>query len=322
MKLLVLGGTQFLSREVAAHAVRSGHDVVCANRGKSGTVPPGAEQVIWDRSERVPQALTDAGPFDAVVDVARHPSHVRRALAAFGDVHWVFVSTISVYADDANPGGPGVGPLLDPITEDVDPFASAEVYGAMKVACERLVLDGAVSAAVVRPGLIMGPGDPSGRFAYWARRADEARQVLAPGAPDDTVQVLDVRDLAAWLVTIAEQRRTGTYDGVGEQAHLADFLDACLPEASLVWVDQDFLAAEGVQPWAGADGIPLWLPRPEYDGMLGHDARPAVDAGLGLRPIAETARDTRMWLDADPAARIDGITLEREAELLARWSAR
>lgn len=322
MRLLVLGGTQFLSRAVAAEAVGRGHTVVCANRGQSGTVPPGVTTVRWDRAEEPPEQLTDGEPYDAVVDVSRTPSHVRRALAAVPDAHWVFVSTISVYADDADPAGPGAGALKDAITEDLDPMASVENYGGMKVACEQLVLDAHPQAAVVRPGLIVGPGDPSGRFAYWARRSAGTGEVLAPGDPADLVQVVDVRDLATWIVTLAEDRTGGTYDAVGPAQPIAELLAAALPDADLVWVDQDFLEAEGVEPWSGPESIPLWLPRPAYDGMLAHDAAPALAAGLEARPVGATTRDTRTWLEADPAARITGITTEREADLLARWRAR
>ncbi|TQK68747.1 NAD-dependent epimerase/dehydratase family protein [Nocardioides sp. SLBN-35] len=323
MRLLVLGGTQFLSRAVASEAVRRGHDVVCANRGRSGTVPPGVTTVRWDRDEPAPAELTDGDPYDAVVDVARTPSHVRRALAAVPeDAHWVFVSTISVYAADADPAGPGQGRLRDAIADDLDPMASVENYGGMKVTCERLVLDASPGAAVVRPGLIVGPGDPSGRFAYWARRSTATGEVLAPGDPQDLVQVIDVRDLAAWVVTLAEDRTGGTYDAVGPAQPIAELLAAVLPDADLVWVAQDFLEAEGVEAWSGPDSIPLWLPRPAYDGMLAHDAAPALAAGLQPRAVGATIRDTRAWLDADPAARITGITIEREADLLARWRAR
>ncbi len=322
----MLGGTQFLSRAVAAEAAGRGHEVVCANRGRSGTVPPGATTVRWDRSEDAPAALTDGAPYDAVVDVARLPSHVRRALTTLGerspDAHWVFVSTISVYADDADPAGPGTGRLKPAITDDRDPAADVESYGGMKVACEQLVLDAVPGAAVVRPGLIVGPGDPSGRFAYWARRSTATGEVLAPGDPADLVQVIDVRDLAAWIVTLAEERTGGTYDAVGPAVPIGELLAACLPDARLVWVDQGFLTAEGVEPWSGPDSIPVWLPRPAYDGMLAHDAGPALAAGLESRPVDATTRDTRAWLDADPAARITGITIEREADLLARWRAR
>ncbi|WP_182378781.1 NAD-dependent epimerase/dehydratase family protein [Nocardioides sp. WS12] len=322
MRLLVLGGTQFLSHAVAADAVRRGHEVVCANRGQSGRVPPGVTQVRWDRSEPAPDALAEAGPFDAVVDIARQPSHVRHALDAVSDAHWVYVSSISVYADDADPSGPGSGALKTPIAEDVDLATDPEAYGGLKVTCEQLVLDAASSAAVVRPGLIVGPGDPTGRFSYWARRSVATGEVLGPGDPGDLVDVIDVRDLATWLVDLADRRTPGTFDAIGPAVPFADLLRDALPDADVVWVDQEFLSGQGVQPWAGPDSIPLWLPRPEYDGMLAHDAAPAVAAGLVLRPIKDTASDTRAWLESDPAARIDGITTEREAELLAAWKDR
>ena len=248
MRLLVLGGTRFLSREVAALAVARGWDVTCACRGESGTVPSGAELVRWDRTEEAPDALRD-GAWDAVVDVARLPSHVRRAVAAVPGAHWVFVSTINVYADDATPQGrPGGLPLRDPQPDDVDLGVDPEAYGAMKVACERLVTEGAASAMVVRPGLIVGPGDPTGRFSYWpARLADTAGhpEVLLPGEPDDSVQVIDVRDLAAWIVDSAEQRRTGTFDGTGRAMTRAALTDAVAAAArdTLLWLREDPAAA-------------------------------------------------------------------------------
>ena len=217
----MLGGSVFLSRAVAEEALRRGHEVTCACRGTSGSVPERARHVAADRSAGLPDELDDA--YDAVVDVARHPSWVRAAVGRFPSAHWVFVSTINVYADDATPGGgPGTLPLREPVHEDVDLREDPEAYGPMKVACEQAVRDGAGSATVVRPGLIVGPGDPSGRFAYWpARLADTADhpEVLVPGSADDPVQVIDVRDLAAWLVTLAEQRRTGTFDGTGRRDH-------------------------------------------------------------------------------------------------------
>lgn len=319
MRILVLGGTQFLSRAVAADAVRRGHEVVCASRGQSGSAPPGTSTVRWDRDEDAPDDLLAAGPYDAVVDVARQPSHVRRALAVLADAHWVFVSTISVYADDTDPAGPGAGRLREAIPDDVDLAEDPEAYGGLKVACERLVLDAAESAVVVRPGLIVGPGDPSGRFAYWGRRAGDTGELVGPGDPSSLVQVIDVRDLATWIVTLAERRTTGTLDAVGPALPFADLVREVAPDATVTWLPDAFLEAEGIAPWTGSDSIPVWLPRPAYDGMLAHDAQPALDAGLVVRSIAETARDTRDWLGSDPAARIGGITREREADLLARW---
>ena len=316
MRLLVLGGTRFLSREVAAQAVARGWDVTCACRGPSGTVPDGATHLPWDRSDDVP-AEVGSGAWDAVVDVARLPSQVRRAVAATAQAHWVFVSTISVYADNSSPA---TEPLLDPIEEDVDLAVDPEAYGGMKVACEQAVRSTAASSVVARPGLIVGPGDPTGRFAYWPQRLARGGEVLAPGRPDDVVQVIDVRDLAAWLLDLAETRTTGTYDAVGNPvplgellAHTAAGVGAGYPR--LTWVDSAFLEEQGVEPWMGEGSLPLWLPRPAYDGMLAHDPGPAVAAGLRLRPLAETAPGC---LDSPVTA----LSPEREAEVLAAWHAR
>lgn len=315
MKILVLGGTRFLSREVATQAVARGWEVTCACRGASGAVPDGARHVRWDRAEPAPAELTEDS-WDAVVDVTRLPSHAARAVAAVPDAHWVFVSTVSVYADNSSPA---MEPLVEAIDSDVDLAQDPEAYGGMKVACEQLVRDGTASAAVVRPGLIVGPGDPTGRFAYWPQRLARGGEVLAPGSPDDVVQVIDVRDLAAWVLDLAEARTTGTYDAVGEPMPLADLLAGVASgvdgTASLTWVEQAFLEEHGVAPWAGEGSLPLWLPRPEYDGMLAHDPGPAVAAGLRLRPVADTAPGC---LDSPVTA----LTAEREAELLAAWHAR
>jgi nucleoside-diphosphate-sugar epimerase len=323
MRILVLGGTVFLSKATAAEAVARGHEVVCAARGESGAVPDGARLVAWDRREEPPAELTGT-PYDAVVDVARHPSWVRRAVGAFPDAHWVFVSTINVYEDESTPGGrPGSLPLRAALHQDADLSVDMDAYGPMKVACEQVVQDGARSAMVVRPGLISGPGDPTGRFTYWPVRLADGGEVLAPGAPDDAVQIIDVRDLATWLVDAVEAGTTGEYDGIGPVMGLADLLAqvasgvGASPEWT--WVDPEFLTAQGVAPWVGPDGVPLWLPRPEYDGMLAHDPGPSLAAGLRPRPIAETAAATLTWLRATPDAVVTGISRQREAELLASW---
>ena len=314
MKLLVLGGTRFLSREAAVQAVARGWDVTCACRGESGPVPDGATHLPWDRSDEPPAALAD-GAWDAVVDVTRLPSHARTAVAAVPDAHWVFVSTISVYPDNSSPDS---DTLARPITEDVDLAVDPEAYGGMKVACEQVVRSGAPSWVVARPGLIVGPGDPTGRFAYWPQRLARGGEVLAPGRPEDVVQVIDVRDLAAWLLVLAEERTTGTYDAVGRPTPFGEVLDGVAAgvgaEPSLTWVDQGFLEDQGVAPWAGEGSLPLWLPRPEYDGMLAHDPGPAEATGLRLRSLAETAPDC---LDSPVTA----LTPAREAEVLAAWLA-
>jgi len=315
VKILVLGGTRFLSREVAAQAVARGWEVTCACRGRSGPVPDGATHLPWDRAEEVPAAVA-AGDWDAVVDVTRLPSQARSAVDATSGAHWVFVSTISVYADSSSPL---MEPLVDPITDDVDLAVDPEAYGGMKVACEQAVLAAASSVVVVRPGLIVGPGDTSGRFAHWPQRLARGGEVLAPGSPDDVVQVIDVRDLAAWLLVLAERRTTGVLDAVGTPVPISELLAQVAAgvgsDPTLTWVPTDFLAEHGVQPWAGEDSLPLWLPRPEHDGMLAHDPGPAVAAGLVLRPVADTAPDC---LDSPVTA----LTAEREAEVLAAWHAR
>ena len=270
MRLLVLGGTRFLSRAVAEQAVDRGWDVTCACRGSSGPLPNGVTHLAWDRSLDAPDSLT-AGTWDAVVDVARLPSHVGRAVAAVPDAHWIFVSTINVYADN---GSPAMEPLVEAITTDVDLAEDPEAYGPMKVACEQLVTTGAASSMLVRPGLVVGPGDGSGRFSYWPDRLARGGEVLAPGSPDDVVQVIDVRDLASWILDACSARTTGVFDGIGEAMPLARLLSevaaGVAAEPSFTWVDSDFLSSQDVQPWAGEGSIPLWLPRPEYDGMMSH----------------------------------------------------
>lgn len=326
MRLLVLGGTVFLSRAVAEDAVRRGHEVVCAARGVSGTVPEGAELVVWDRAVPAPAELVGRD-VDAVIDVGRHPSRVRSAVETFRDAHWVFVSTINVYADEATPGGrPGTLPLREAVTGDVDLAVDPEAYGPMKVACEETVRATAASATIVRPGLIVGPGDGSGRFSYWPARLGSLAPgdpVLGPGSPDDLAQIIDVRDLAHWLVDCAASRRRGTYDGVGPAMPLGELLGEVAAgvgaEPKWTWVDQEYLTKAGVDPWMGPESIPLWLPRPAYDGMLAHDATPPRRAGLCTRPVAETARDTLAWLRATPDAAVTGISRERELELLDGW---
>lgn len=324
MKLLVLGGTVFLSAAVAAEGVRRGHDVTCACRGASGSVPEGARLVAWDRAAGAPPPAITALEPDAVVDVARHPSWVRAAVDALPASHWVFVSTVNVYADNATPGGrAGTIPLVEAVHTDEDPSSGPEVYGAMKVGCEAAVASGAASSTIVRPGLVAGPGDPSGRFTYWPLRLAEGGETLAGGAPTDVVQIIDVRDLAAWIVTCAEQRTSGVFDGVGPATGVGDLLaevaDGVSSDAVLTWVPDDALADAGVQPWAGEDGLPLWLPRPEYDGMLSHDVEPSYAAGLVTRPVAETARDTLAWARRHPGGARTGLSREHEQRVLAAW---
>jgi len=339
MRLLVLGGTVFLSRAVAEEGVRRGHDVVCACRGASGELPDGVRHLRLDRSADPEEVgrLLGAEQWDAVVDVARHPSWVRAAVGATPGAHWVFVSTLNVYRDESTPGGtPATLPRHEPQEQDVDLGQDPSAYGPMKVACEDTVLERAASATVLRPGLIVGPGDPTGRFGYWpARLADTAAhpEVLVPGSADDPVQVIDVRDLAVWIVRCAEQRRTGVFDALAQAQTRAAFTDAvaaAVREAGLLdptrvrftEVEQQFLLDQGVEPWMGEHAVPVWLPLPDYAGMMNHDVTASYDAGLVTRPLSETAADTLRWLQQTPDAPVTGWSRQEEEKVLAAWHAR
>lgn len=322
MKLLILGGTVFLSRAIAADAVSRGHDVTCAARGRSGTVPDGARLVPLDRAAPDWSGLEEH--YDAVVDVARTPSWVRDAVEVLAAriPHWTFISTISVYADQSTPGGsPETLPLLEaaPGDEEQD---SPEKYGAAKVACEQHVQSAAEQALVVRPGLIVGPRDPSGRFSYWAERLAEGGEVLLPESPDRDTQLIDVRDLAAWVVAAAEQRLTGVFDASGPVQRLGDLVDdvaaAVGNRSDQVWAPVEFLHDQDVTYWAGPRSLPLWLPA-EARGMTTHDVSAAFAAGLVTRPIAETAVDTLAWMRATPDAARTGLSRAEEQDVLDAW---
>lgn len=324
MRLLILGGSQFLGRAIATDACARGHDVTCAARGLAGPIASGARFIRIDRD--APDGLTTLAnmEFDAVIDVARHPGQVRRAVAALKPQagHWIFVSTISVYADVATPGqGADSAPLRKATAPDVE-FSTEATYGAAKRACERAVGD---DAFICRAGLIVGPEDPTGRFSYWPARLARGGEVLAPGTPDDPVQFIDVRDLAHWIVHAAGIKLTGIYNGIGPTRTIGNMLADCAAaldaSCTFTWVDRAFLEAHDVKRWAGPRSLPLWLPLPDYAGFATRDVTPAHDAGLSSRPFAATARDTLAWLRATNG-RIDGLTANEERQVLAAWHAR
>jgi 2'-hydroxyisoflavone reductase len=330
MRLLVLGGTVFLSRTIAELAVVRGYDVSCACRGASGPLPAGVRHVRLDRDDPDGFGALAGERFDAVVDVARRPSQVRGALAALAGHagHWTFVSTCSVYADDSTPGQRvDTAPVLPPAAPDADE-TDPELYGPLKVACEQAVRAELGDAAfVVRAGLIGGPHDATDRFSYWPLRLAQGGEVLAPGGPGDLMQVIDVRDLASWLLDSACAGRTGTYDGVGEAMPFGRMLERVAVgvgvRPKLTWVAQEFLTDRGVQPWMGRRSLPLWLPRPAYAGHSSRDGGPGYAAGLRCRDIAQTARDTLLWERSagrrHPVSA--GLTRAEETALLRQWHA-
>jgi 2'-hydroxyisoflavone reductase len=324
MRLLILGGSQFLGRAIAAHACAAGHDVTCAARGLAGPIAPGVRFVYVDREVSDGLEPLARQKFDAVVDVSRHPGQVRRAVAALRPHagHWTFVSTISVYADNRTPGQRAdTAPLRPPIAPEID-HGSEETYGAAKVACERAVGE---SAFICRAGLIVGPEDPTGRFTYWPARLARGGEVLAPGTPEDAVQLIDVRDLAQWIVHAAAVRLTGIYDAIGPTRSRGEMLAECAAalgsSCRFTWVNRAFLEAQDVRRWAGPRSLPLWLPLPDFAGFATRDTTPARNAGLNLRALSETARDTLGWLRAANGP-VVGLTIDEERQVLAAWHAR
>jgi nucleoside-diphosphate-sugar epimerase len=332
MKLLVLGGTAFLGREVARRALVAGHEVTCAARGSSGAAPEGATFIRLDRD--APDGLDALGEdaWDAVIDVSRQPGQVRKAVAALSDrvLHAVFVSTGNVYADTQTRRLSESGPLLEPLEGDV--LQEMEDYGRAKVACEQAVLAafGPGRATIARSGLIGGPGDVTGRAGYWpwrmAHPSTEDGRVLVPDAFDDPVQIIDVTDLADWLVHCAADRVSGVFNAVGDPLTFGDMLqvaqDSSGVERRLVVASPEWLAEQGVGPWMGPRSLPLWLGNPDWLGFSDRDNTVAKDAGLRLRPYTELFRRALEYERGRPGTtpRACGLTDEDERALLAAFT--
>ena len=326
MSLLVLGGTAWLGREVAAAAVAEGQDVTILARGQSGPPPPDVTVVTADRGVSGAYDKLTTRDWDAVVDVSRQPSHVAGAVQALrGRVaSWVFVSSCSVYADHGTPGADESAPLLEPDERDDDGF---ETYGQRKVACEQAVLRGIPDRALVaRSGLIAGPGDHTDRTGYWPLRfahpATNDGAVLVPDSPLAT-SVIDVRDLANWLVRTAQERATGVANVSGSvlplAEHLATAREVAGHEGEVLAVAPGWLERHDVQPWSGERSLPMWLPLPEYAGFMARSTALAQGLGLATRPLAETLRDTMEWeLRQGPGRpRQAGLSPDDERELVA-----
>lgn len=329
MNLLILGGTRFLGRALTEAALAAGHRVTLFHRGRTGAdLFPRAERVHGDRDGGL--GALAGRRWDAVADCCGYvPRVVGASAVALRDAvgAYAYISSISAYATPFTAGADEsapLAPLADPATEEV----TGETYGGLKAACERAVTEvfGA-RALVVRPGLIVGPHDPTDRFPYWPRRIARGGDVLAPAPADLPVQVIDARDLAAWLLAMLERGAGGTFNAVGPERPLgmaeclARIADAVGGAPRFVWVDGAFLAAHGVEPWVG---LPLWVtgddvPVAQVNGDRAHAA------GLRCRPLEDTARDTLAWDLARPDAAREGspvLAAAREAELLAEWAAR
>ena len=343
MKALVLGGTRFLGRHLVAALRAAGHEVTLLNRGRSAPALFAAlEQIHGDRDPQRGDGLAQLGArrWDVVFDLCGYlPRVVQASCAALADRVgcYVFVSSVSAYAQFGAPSAPGApGPdedaplaeLTDPLTEDI-----AAHYGALKAACEAAVRQRfGARALVVRPGLIVGPWDPTGRFTYWPLRLARGGVVLAPAPAAAPLQFIDVRDLADWMLAAAVARRAGAFNLVGPvlaaglemtwSALLAACQEAAGSASEIRWIAPSALVDAGVAPWTE---LPLWMGPDAEAGQRVPNAR-ARATGLRTRPLAETVRDTLAWA-LTPAgqavsAQLQGIGLapEREAALLQKWA--
>jgi 2'-hydroxyisoflavone reductase len=313
--MLVLGGTAWLGRTVALEALRRGHDVTCLARG-SDDPPAGATFVTADRDLDDGLDAVAGETWDAVVDVTRHPGHARRAVRDLNTPHRVLVSTGNVYARFDGLEQPESSPLRGPL--DGDLMTDMEVYGEAKVSCENAVRDAEGTATIVRSGLIGGPGDWSGRTGYWPWRFAHpmGSHVVVPDELDFPCAIIDVRDLAAWLVTAAEQRLDGAYNATGPTTSLGEVLEVAArvsgSTAELLPVDRERLAGLEVGAWMGPASLPLWIDDAEWRGFATLDTARARAAGLVTRPLEETLRDTLAFEETRTEPRRAGLADDDE----------
>lgn len=302
MHVLVLGGTRFVGRAVVDRALEQGAEVTLFNRGLTAPqLYPQVETVIGDRTTDLSKL---AGRyFDAVIDCAAYdPAVVALSVEALDVGRYVFVSSVSVYADQSIPPVEGAVTWAD------------DSYGGRKAACERIVLDRFGDRALIaRPGLVVGPHDPTERFAYWPRRFERPGPILAPGDPGDPMQFIDVRDLAGFMMGTS----SGVFNVVASPIPMASLLAACRTVAGsgqeVIWIPTADLLAAGVDPWMG---VPLWIGDPDWCAANLVDNRRAVAAGLTTRPVIETVADVAAWNATRTAS--EPLSPEDESRLISR----
>jgi 2'-hydroxyisoflavone reductase len=327
MRILIIGGTAFVGRHITEAALDAGHDVTLFHRGKTGAdLFPDAARLTGDRDQDL-SALAGRR-FDATIDVCGFFPRQVRSLAAALDGRsgrYVFISSLSAYRPDVPPNFDETAPLA----EIGDPEATeitVENYGGLKVACEQASTElFGPDTTIIRPTYVIGPYDRGYRFPYWVDRLARGGQVLAPGHPDDPIQLIDGRDQARWIVALLERSVTGTFHtaspappfGFGQM--LAEIAAEVAPAGTeLVWVESDFLVSQGVD----GNALPLWA-EGDADGLNLGTANPAAAfaAGLAPRPLRQTVAEIRA-LDPIPARPGVGVSADCEAELLARWAER
>jgi nucleoside-diphosphate-sugar epimerase len=325
MRILIIGGTRFLGRHLVESALAHSHDVTLFNRGKSNPdLFPQLETILGDREKDVDKL--EGQIWDAVIDVAGYlPRIVRLSAEALkANVScYVFISSLSVYADFKKVGideSYPVGTLEDETIEEIN----GETYGPLKALCEQVVKDiYEERALIIRPGLIVGPHDPTDRFTYWPVRVTRGSDVLAPQKPEATIQVIDVRDLSDFTMKLIEDNASGVYNATGPDYELTigRLLDISKQisgsDANFRWASVDFLNQHKVEAWSD---MPTWIPDDEEGvGFSRIDISKAIAAGLKFRPLEETVRDTLEWANTRPADHEwrAGLTAEREAQVLA-----
>lgn len=340
LSILILGGTGFMGPTQVHYALSRGHKVTLLNRGRKDVEwPAGVEELVGDRNKGELDALKGR-QWDVCIDnPTTLPFWVRDAGKALaGNVgHYLFVSTISVYAGNATADADESAALLnyggaDAMAETQETLkANMALYGQLKAASEREAekqFPGITT--IVRPGLIVGPGDPTDRYTYWPVRLARGGDVVAPGDGSDPAQVIDARDLAEWIVRLAEQHEIGTFNATGParpmtmKSMLADIGKAVDSKAKLHWLPTEFLAEQKVAPWRD---MPVWLPgQGDTAGFAERSIAKALAAGLTFRPQATTAADTLAWFRQQPAERQAklgaGLDAEREAAVLTAWRLR
>ena len=332
LRILILGGTTLIGPQQVRYALERGHTVTLFNRGRTNPhLFPEVEKLRGDRDNDI-EALRGR-EWDVVID--NHPWMPRwvRMTAELLKGHvdqYVFVSSISAYADNSVIGQDETGrtaELEDPTIEEL----RGDTYGGLKVLCEREAQKAfPETALIIRPGLIVGPGDNSDRWTYWPVRIDRGGEVLAPGDGTDFTQIIDVRDLGEWMIRMVEERHAGVYNATGpyRPLRMAEMLygikAVTSKDISFTWVDADFLQEQGVYPWSH---MPAWVPpRDGMEGFSRYSIGRAVEKGLTFRPLADTATATLEWHYGRPEERQQnlraGISPDREREVLDAWHAR